>query len=796
MAKNVITVKLLGDAKGLSGVLDKTESRLGKFGSIAGTAFLGIGAGAVAAGGGLLALGTNLDSAVDNIIIGTGASGTALEGLKTDFEAVASSVPASFGDASTAVADLNTRLGLTGEPLQQMSGQFLELSRLTGTDLSTNISNMSRVFGDAGVATEDQSAALDMLFTASQASGVGLDKLSTTLVQFGAPMRQLGFSFEESTALLAKFDKEGVNTEAVMSGLKIGLGKFAKAGEEPAEALANITEAIKGAGSAGEANQLAIEAFGQRAGPDMAAAIREGRFEIDDMVTAIADSEGSIQDTSDATMSWQQRLKVLMNKFMIKIGPLAEKVFDMVEKAVAAVSPHLEVFAAWLGEKIPPLIAQVSAWFERNWPTIRAVIEGLVQWLVTSAWPVMQQIFAGIVTVVSAVVAWFVENWPTISATIDTVVAWLRDVAWPILQQIFAGIMTVVAAVVTWFEENWPQIQATIEGLVTWLVTNGWPVIEEIFGFIQETVQGIVDWVVENWPLIQETISTVIGAVQTVIETFVDIVLGIWSVFGDTIMSVIDFAWTTIQVIIETVIGVIQGILETVMSLITGDWQGAWDGIKGIVDTVWEGIKTLVSGALETVETFISDAWEGITTAFQAIWDTITEKAGEAVDGVVEFIEGLPERILEWVESLLDAGKDLGQAIVDGMVGAITGAAGLAADLASGIVDAVRGAWNSFAGTINELIPNSIGWGPASIDLPDNPIPTFHTGGWVGNPRGPATDVPAILQQGEYVLSRDDVASLGASSNGGPLVEIGEYHSHDGTDVDGFAAALNMRIAA
>ena len=57
--------------------------------------------------------------------MGTGATGEALAGLEDSFKAVFSSVPVDAADASTAIADLNTRLGLTGDDLEIRPTQFL-----------------------------------------------------------------------------------------------------------------------------------------------------------------------------------------------------------------------------------------------------------------------------------------------------------------------------------------------------------------------------------------------------------------------------------------------------------------------------------------------------------------------------------------------------------------------------------------------------------------------------------------------------------------------------------------------
>ena len=323
-----IKITILGDAKSLQAALAGTQAQLGGFqgavnkaAKFSAVAFVGIGAAGFAAA-------DRLDAAYDQIRIGTGATGEDLEGLEGVFKNVASSVPNSFDEVATAVADLNTRTGLTGTELEALSTQMLDLSRITGTDVASNIENVTRVFGDWDIAAADQAATMDQLFRASQMTGIGLDQLNTSVVSFGAPMRSLGFSFDESVALLSKFEKEGVNTEAVLAGMKAGLGKMAKAGEEPAETLARLQEEIAAAGTEGEAMAIAVEAFGTRAGPDLAAAIREGRFEVAELATEIAEGDDTISGVAAATDDWREKLSVLTNKVLIKATPVLEKITE------------------------------------------------------------------------------------------------------------------------------------------------------------------------------------------------------------------------------------------------------------------------------------------------------------------------------------------------------------------------------------------------------------------------------------------------------------------------------------
>ena len=56
----------------------------------------------------------------------------------------------------------------------------------------------------------------------------------------------------------------------------------------------------------------------------------------------------------------------------------------------------------------------------------------------------------------------------------------------------------------------------------------------------------------------------------------------------------------------------------------------------------------------------------------------------------------------------------------------------------------------------------------------DNPLPRFHDGGVVGDLFGPARENPAILEQGEVVSSRDQVAA-GVLGGGMPDIAVHNY---------------------
>lgn len=292
---------------------------------------LGIGAS-------IIKIGSEFDDAFDSIAIATGATGDALKALEQNFRNVVANVPASFAAASEAMGTLAARTGLTGQALEELTKVELELARMTKGELAGQIVSTTRLFADWSVATDQQTATLDKLFRAFQAGGGSVQSLTEKLVQFGAPLRTMGFDLDQSIALLAKFQKEGVNMEVVLTSLRISLKRMSDAGiTDSAQALKILIQRIKDAATDSKATAIAFEVFGAKAGVDMARAIREGRFAIDDMLKSIKDGKSTIMGTAESTKDFGERFIELRNKVTLALEPLGERFFAAVNNLVPVI---------------------------------------------------------------------------------------------------------------------------------------------------------------------------------------------------------------------------------------------------------------------------------------------------------------------------------------------------------------------------------------------------------------------------------------------------------------------------
>jgi phage-related minor tail protein len=124
-----------------------------------------------------LRMGDAYDEAADRIRIGTGLIGQDLDSVIESYKKVASTVPEDIGAVAQVTADLQTRTGLMGEALEKLTKSVLDYSRVTGSDPVANTQQLTRVFGDWNVATEDQIPTMDKLLRIQQATGVGAEEL-------------------------------------------------------------------------------------------------------------------------------------------------------------------------------------------------------------------------------------------------------------------------------------------------------------------------------------------------------------------------------------------------------------------------------------------------------------------------------------------------------------------------------------------------------------------------------------------------------------------------------------------
>lgn len=313
------------------------------------TAIVGIGAAAVD-------VASRYEEAMNKIHVGTGATGEELERLGESFRGVFLQVPQSAEEVATAIADLNTRLGLTGPALDKMAKALLDVADMMGEDIQGMVKATTQAYKDWGVESDKVAEKNDYLFKVTQQTGIGFTDLANSMAKHGSTFRNLGVSFEEAAALIGKMQMETPNAEKAITGLAKAVASMTKEGIPAKEAISAVFSSIKNAPSDLQAAQVALEVFGAKAGPEMAEKIRSGKFELDALMKTIAESPNTIAEADDATDTLSEKLTILMKNMQDLLAPVGE---FLIEFGKAAADAFNSLFAPMdqAGGKMHALVA-------------------------------------------------------------------------------------------------------------------------------------------------------------------------------------------------------------------------------------------------------------------------------------------------------------------------------------------------------------------------------------------------------------------------------------------------------
>ena len=492
---------------------------------------IGTGKAVVEAGKYLKDLGSQFDEAADAIRIGTGATGDALDGLLDDFDEVYKSVPTTMEDASKAIADYNTRLGLTGPQLQEISKQALQVSDMLGDDLGGVIEESSQAFQQWNIDADNMGGAMDYIFKVSQSTGMGFTDLMSNMQKFGPQLQEMGYSFETASALMGQLDKAGVNTEEVLSAMKKSVGALAKEGISASDGLAMYYEQIKNAGTAAEAASIASEIFGTKAGSTMAAAIRDGTLAVGDLTESLLENGETIAGAAEDTYDFAERLQIMkqglevalkpmantvfdgLNKFMPVLQKLMEQIVPVISDAVEAAAPFVEEFlmgAADALEDVLPLISQLAA-------DLLPILTQLMSTLLPPLLSLVQTLLPPLMQIVGAIL-------PPIASLLSTIL--------PMITQIVSAVLPVLVQIISTLL---PVITPLLE--VALQIANDviMPLLPPLMQIVQALLPPLVSLLNPVMPILSPLLA-LLQPIASVLGTIADVIAKIVS-FGSGVIS-------------------------------------------------------------------------------------------------------------------------------------------------------------------------------------------------------------------------------------------------------------------
>ncbi|MEU3847203.1 phage tail tape measure protein [Micrococcus terreus] len=585
--------------QGAGAEADKAGKPLGKrLGTAIGLGVAAAGAGIVAAGTALYKVGEVFDDVADTIRVGTGATGDALDGLIDSAKRVGQTVPADFEKVGSTVADINTRMGLSGDVLETVASQYLEAGRILGEDV--DIGKTSAAFNAFKIEGEDVIGAMDHLFQVSQATGMGMNELADAASRNAPAMETLGFSFEETTAMVGSFDKAGLNSSQIMASMSKGLVTLAKDGEEPASAFKRVQGEISGfieKGDEAAALELASKVFGTRGATQFIGALKSGALNLEDMGKAAGQTADSILGAGEETMDFAEQWQLFKNNTLVWLEPLGARVFGALGTIMGEATKGVERFGA--------------AWEANDGKISSSGLPGLFERLGYFARQTFDYIKANVVPTLQGLWTWVVENKNALLALIPAVAGGAA-----VFGAYFAitKAMATYSAIVGWFKAT----TLAQQGLNAAMRANPIGIIVTLIGVLV----GALIWLYQN----NETARNIMNAA--------------WA----SIQKAISFAWNSvIKPVFDALVGFVRNVIAPALTWLwervvrpvfqaVGKWIGdVWRGLIEPVFSLMVHILTKVVGPA------ISGWWEGtVRPVFKAVGDWISTTWNDHIKPVLD----------------------------------------------------------------------------------------------------------------------------------------------------------------
>lgn len=726
---------------------------------------------------------SEVDKGFDTIVKKTGASGKALDDMKKSMEEIATRVPTDFETAGAAIGEVNTRFGLTGTELENLSEKFIKFADLNNTDVSNSIDQTQKVMEAFGLKAEDAGDLLDTLNAVGQSTGISMDTLASSMVTNAAALNEMGLSASDSAFFLGNLEKSGVDTSQVMTGLKKAVVEAAKEGKTLPDVLNGFSETMRSSASDTEKLQAAIDIFGSRAGPAIYQAAKSGTLSLDELGTSLQDNLGSVDKTFETTMDGTDKMKTTFNQLKVAGAELGASIGEVLAPIMESLAGAIKKLAEWfknLSPETKELIVKIALLAAAIGPVLVVVgkiigVVGTIMSLVSTIGPIIAGL-AGPIGIVVAAIAGAIaagvllyKNWDTIKEK--------AAVVWEGIKNIIGSVIDVFKSIPEKWAMIWNAVKTVFEGVWNALMAN--PIVQLFLQLITDEITMFSDVLSTIWEHIRSIAATAWELIKTAIlgpvTLIVDLVTGDFDKMKEDAKEIFTRLWElTGQLwgeIFDTIADVVKKIFEGVKKTLTNllrNMSEIWDSIKTGVSNAWQGIKNAIeswaNSAKDTAINIFRNLVTGIKNALSGLYNVVRDAFSNAFDYIWDVIDDA----WTWGEDLM-------------------------INFANGIASGVTWVWDQ--------IWDLVGWIEDMIGFsePDKgPLSRFHTYG---------PDMMQLLAKGikdNAYLVRDaigDVSGLiaggvsGATSNYnyGPM-SINVYGA-EGQDVRELARIVENRIS-
>ena len=616
-------------------------------------------------------------------------------------------------------------------------GGILNLAAASAMDLGTASDIVTDYLTAFGLSAKDAGKFADEMAYAMSHSNTTTEALAEAYKNCAATAASMGYSVEETTAVLMTMANAGVKggeagtaLNAIMTRLatdtKGCATELSKYGVEVYDAQGNMNSLSSIlTGVRGVWNNLTDEQQANLAktiaGTNQFSALQTimsglsdeaiaSGMSFSDYSEALQNCDGTASDMAatmqdnllgrltqlkskleDVGITIGNSLMPFMEKAVAKIGELADKFAALnpqqqetilkIAGVVAAIGPLLTIVgkAISVSGQLSSGIGKVVGKLATMGTTASGATGGMA--VLKGALAAITSPVGIAVAAIAAITAVIVTLWNTNEDFRNRITE-----IWNRIKSVFTGILDGIRNAVT---TAWTAVSTTISDVLTGI----WNTVSNIFTTIRDFVSTVFE-------TIKNVITVVIMAIAEFFSAAFQIITApfrfIWENCKDTIITV----WDAISTKIQTAITFVQNIITTVWNAVSGVFTTVWTAISTTVSNVWNTISTKIQTTLQTIQNIITTVWNAVSGVFTTVWTAISTTVSNVVNSIKNTITNVFNAVKTTVSNIFNNVKSTATSIWNSISSTIS-------NVVNSIKNTVSNVFNTLKSTVSNVF-NSI----------------------------------------------------------------------------------------
>ncbi len=619
----------------------KTTSGLGTMFKVGGAV---AAAGAAAATAAVVKFGTAAVQAASSYEQAFANTSTLIKATGDDLQAISDQILDVSTETGVAAEDLANSVysaisaGIDEADAVEFAAKSAKLAAAGFTDTDTALTAVAKTLNAYGLDASHTDEIQKMLIQTQNLGITTVGELGASLAQVTPTAAAFGVSFDQVSAALATMTAQGTPTAQSTTQLNSLIAELGKSGTVASKNFARLTGDVKEGGltfaeameqgwtlddvlqlfskDAEESGKSMVDMFSSIEAGKAALSVWNGNFS-ENLQAMGTDADVVGEAYEKVTNTFEHQSQVLKNtwqNFKIEAGQAILPVINQIaQQALPAVQDALK--------QVMPLIKDG---IERVAPIIQNLASAVIPRIGTSVQnilPIIQQVFEWVISALPGII----DLAAGIADMILPIAQGLVETIMPVVDQLVAALMPVISQIMEALQPLAQFIISTLMPVLQQLISSVLPVVisivsalSPIIAQVMTILAPVVQFITELVALVAQAAAEIITALQPLIDVYLVYV-------EQAIMNLLDVVMGVIQPIFDA----LKALINFVKDVFAGNWKAAWEDIKNYFVAVWSSLAGLIKAPFNAVIAVINGAIAAINSLSVEIPDWVPLFGGQ-----------------------------------------------------------------------------------------------------------------------------------------------------------------------